>query len=262
MLTLTEKLCAKFLANRIKKPTSKVKDAQQTGFLEGRNILDNLLTYRLAQEWVAKTKLEAIMLKANFMKASNRIEHLFIWETMKRLGYNSHLIRLAKGLVENAESKVHVNGWFTKSIKLDMGVRQGCPLSSLLFTISTKPVMTMLKHKVSTRELEGIPMRNGEQLTHQLFTDDTSIFMTAKEENFKCIRDVIGVYERISGACLNLSKSMVIPLYLNGPLPPWLENSGCKVVKHREVITYLGCPVGYGITTSMEAEFLIGKVHK
>lgn len=230
--------------------------------MEGRNILDNLLTYRLAQEMVAKAKLEDIMLKSDFMKAYDRIEHLFIWETMKKLEYNPHLIKLARGLVENVESKVHVNGRFTDSIKLDRGVRQGCPLSSLLFIISTKPLMTLLKNKVSIDELEGIPMGNDEQLTHQLFADDTSVFMTTNEENFRCVREVIRTYERISRACLNLSKSILIPLYMDGPIPQWLIGVGCKIAMHREVITYLDCPIGYGITASMEAKFLIGKVRK
>lgn len=82
MLTLAEKLCAIFLANRIKKPTNKVIDKQQTGFLEGRNIMDNFLMYRLAKEMVTKTRVDAILLKAGFMKAYDRIEHLFVWETM------------------------------------------------------------------------------------------------------------------------------------------------------------------------------------
>lgn len=47
MLTLTEKLCVKLVANRIKGPTGKIIDEQQTGFLEGRNITDNLLTIGL-----------------------------------------------------------------------------------------------------------------------------------------------------------------------------------------------------------------------
>lgn len=50
--------------------------------LEALNIMDNLLTYRLAKELVTKTRVEAILLKVDFMKAYDRIEHLFIWDTM------------------------------------------------------------------------------------------------------------------------------------------------------------------------------------
>lgn len=176
LLTLTKKLCAKLVANKIKGPTGKIIDDKQTGFLEGRNITDNLLTYRLAQEFMTRTKQEVICMKADFVKDYDRVEHIFIWDTMTVLGYHPHMIKLAKGLVEKAESKVHVNGLFTEPIKLDRGVRQGCPLSSLLFVISTQPLMALINEPVDWGALEGIDIGGGKQLTHQLFADDTGFF--------------------------------------------------------------------------------------
>lgn len=70
--------------------------------MEGRNITDNLLTYKLVKEWVTKTKQEALLLKADFMKAYDRMEHSFIWVVMMAMGFCKHLIKLARGLVENA----------------------------------------------------------------------------------------------------------------------------------------------------------------
>lgn len=48
MLTLTKKICAKLVANHIKGLTNNIIDRQQTGFLQGRSIMDNLLTYKMA----------------------------------------------------------------------------------------------------------------------------------------------------------------------------------------------------------------------
>lgn len=77
MLSLIEKICAKLLANHIKGPTSLTIDPQQIGFLEGRNIMDNLLTFKLAQEYTTKTKQEATLLKIDFMKAYDQVQHVF-----------------------------------------------------------------------------------------------------------------------------------------------------------------------------------------
>lgn len=164
--------------------------------------------------------------------------------------------------MEKVESKVHINGRFTTSIKLERGVRQGCPLLALLFTISSQPLMLMIKAKVQSGKLEGITQDNGDQLTHQLFVDDTSLFFTTKEGNFACITEIIKRYERISSAALNLSKLMVVPLYLKGPIPNWLLIAGRKVVERREVISYLNYPIGHEITPTMEVDFLLGKVRK
>lgn len=112
------------------------------------------------------------------MKAYDWVEHSFIWAIMQAMGYHPHLIKLAKGLVENAESKVHVNGYFTNSISLERGVLQGYPMSSLLFTISTQPFMRMLQEQDDLGELEGIRLSNEEQLTYQLFINDTGRYFS------------------------------------------------------------------------------------
>lgn len=83
-----------------------------------------------------------------------------------------------------------------------------------------------------------------------------------KENNFQCATEIIRSYKRISGASLNLNKSIVIPLYLSDPIPRWLVEASCKVAEIQEVITYLGCPIEHDITPSMEAAFLPGKVRK
>lgn len=122
--------------------------------------------------------------------------------------------------------------------------------------------MELIKEKVRIGELTRIPVGEGHQLTHQLFADDTRLFFLATQENFKCVKEIIVKYEVISGASLNLSKSMLVPLFLNGPIPKWMRNAGCKVVAKKEVINYLGCPIAYGVTPVQEAEFLLGKVRK
>lgn len=122
--------------------------------------------------------------------------------------------------------------------------------------------MAMLQEKAASGELKGIKIEEDHQLTHQLFIDDTGIFFKATDNNFQYVREVIMRYEFVLGAHLNLNKSMLIPMYLSGPIPPWMVNSDCKVAAHREVITYLGCPIGFGVTSAMEAEFLLGKVRK
>lgn len=116
--------------------------------------------------------------------------------------------------------------------------------------------------KADTSELEGIPIENGKMLTHQLFTDDIGLFLMASEQNFKCAREVIAKYEKISGASLNVSKSIVVPIFLNGPILEWLQNTRCKITTKKEVVTYLCCPIGYVLTSMQETNFLLGKVRK
>lgn len=121
-------------------------------------------------------------------------------------------------------------------------------------------MLMLLKEQVDLGNIEGVQLGNGEQLTHQFFADDTRILLHTTKENYRNVKEVIATYEAISSACLNCN-SIVILLYLNGPIPDWMLNVGCKIAKRREVIKYLCCPIGY-ITPLLENQFLVCKIRK
>jgi hypothetical protein len=56
---------------------------------------------------------------------------------MAALGHKGKFLRLVQGLILGATAKIHINGPFSAPIRLLRGVRQGDPLSPLLFAIST-----------------------------------------------------------------------------------------------------------------------------
>lgn len=56
-------------------------------------------------------------------------------------------LTLVKGLVLGGLVKIHVNGLFLEEIELQRGVRQGCPLTPLLFALSTQPLLAFLQEE-------------------------------------------------------------------------------------------------------------------
>lgn len=78
MLTLTEKILAKLMANRVKLVAGRLVDPQQTGFLKGRDIMDNILTFKLVEEVANSRRRQLIFLNLDFMKDYDRISHDFI----------------------------------------------------------------------------------------------------------------------------------------------------------------------------------------
>jgi hypothetical protein len=104
---------------------------QQTGFIKGRNIQDNILTLKLLQEKAIREKTPIAMLQIDFKKAYDRVEHQYIWAVMRKFGFAETYIQLVQGLVEGGTAKVHFNGLFTNRIPLARGVRQGWPPCSI-----------------------------------------------------------------------------------------------------------------------------------
>lgn len=73
-----------------------------------------------------------------------------------KTGLGGIFLKLVEGLLKEASSKVHVNIRFTEEIPLTRGVRQGCPLSPLLFTLTMQPLMDYCQQKLDSRELQGV----------------------------------------------------------------------------------------------------------
>ncbi|KAL3684326.1 hypothetical protein R1sor_002348 [Riccia sorocarpa] len=214
-------------------------DSQQTGFIAGREITENVLSLRLAQEWVQVTRQDAIFVKLDFQKAYDRVSHSFLWDTLAALGMERDNIDLVKGLVEGGVSQVHLNVGFTEAIHVMRGFRQGCPLATLLFTMTTQPLMRLLRREESHGRLKGVNIGGERDLLHQIYADDTGINVTLSEEFFNNLHQIIKVFEQVSGARLNMSKSLVMPLTPR-ILPTWVHQTGCEIATPGVSFKYLG----------------------
>ncbi|KAL3696147.1 hypothetical protein R1sor_010223 [Riccia sorocarpa] len=261
LMGITYKLLGKLLANRLKTIVGDLTSPQQTGFIKGRSIFDNLLGSRFGAEWVQESQQEALFLKLDFSKAYDRVRHDFMWETFEAMNIHSNFIRLLKGLVQDGSSKAHVNGWFTEGIPLERGVRQGCPVAPYLFVLSTQPLMLLFEKAQREKRLEGIHLPGGRQLLHQLFADDTGVHLQVRERDFQVTKSIVDTFEKISGAQLNISKSMIIPLGNRDP-PAWVLQTGCQVAEVGELVVYLGGPIGRNLSDSQIVDFLAAKLQK
>lgn len=156
MLTIIYKIISKIIANRLKLLIPQLVDDQQTGFVHGNSITDNLLAYHLAEEFARLSKQRIAFLKVDFVKAFDRVDHTFIWDTMGAMGFNARFLHLIRGLVEGGNSKVHINGFFTDDIQLQRGVRQGCSITAFLFSLTTQPLMSLLARVAQLGELHRL----------------------------------------------------------------------------------------------------------
>lgn len=112
-----------------------------------------------------------------------------------------------------------------------------------MYAISTQPLMTLFEVFEKEGRLKGIDTGQGLKLIHQLFADDTSIYLNKTKEDFVVATEVIQVFERIFGAQLNMEKSVLIPLDSNSNID-WLARAYCKATQSGEIFTYLDSPIG------------------
>ena len=100
--------------------------------------------------------------------------------------------------------RVIVNEWLTEPIPLSRGVRQGDSLSPMLYILCVETLACQIR---LCSQIEGflIPGANGSQYKVGIYADDTTSLVKSVYSLAALFR-VINVYERGSGAKLNVSK--------------------------------------------------------
>ncbi|KAL3694948.1 hypothetical protein R1sor_008599 [Riccia sorocarpa] len=252
LMGLTYKILAKILANRIKPLMPKLVDKLQTGFIKGRNIASNLISLRLGQDWASISDQESMFVQLDFVKAYDRLEHGFLWQTLTGMGFSAATIKLIKGHAQGGLAKVHLNEDFTETLPIQRGVRQGCPLAPYLFTLTTQILMDTIQAGIDEGSIRGLQIDNNHQLVHRLFADDTGLFLEMNEDVFRAAREKITLFEEASGTLLNVQKSVIIPLgMLDARLPPpWLNETGCTIAAPGDRFKCLGLLSGSDVTNT------------
>ncbi|KAL3701794.1 hypothetical protein R1sor_019816 [Riccia sorocarpa] len=234
-------------------------DIQQMGFIAGRSIVENVLSLRLAQDWVQCTGQEIVFVKLDFQKAYDMVSHSYLWATLAALGVCQENVQRIQCLVTGGSSEVQVNGVLTEGFSVTRGVRQGCPMAPPLFAMVTQPFMRMLREEEKEGRLQGVTYGGQQTLLHQIYADDTCIHITMKEEQFNRLTEVIHSYELISGAKLNLSKSLIMPLG-PGRNPAWLHETGCEIAGEGKNFIYLGVSTSNPINEKEITKSIVKKI--
>ncbi|KAL3695212.1 hypothetical protein R1sor_009288 [Riccia sorocarpa] len=106
--------------------------------------------------------------------------------------------------------------------------------------------MDMLNTARNDGRIHGLHINGGEDLLHQLFADDTDIFLQMDKDVFQHTMDTLAEFEKASGARLNLQKTTVIPLF-DGPVPDWLSQTDCQIATTEDRFRYLGILTGVDV---------------
>ena len=195
------KILTKILANRLKDVMPSLIHHTQT-CVKGRKIDTTIHTVRDLIQLAEEKNLDAAFIFLDQEKAFDRVNHTFMYKVMRAFNIGEGFIHWVKMLYKNAKSKILINGHLTKSVDLSRGVRQGDPLSGLLYVLVIEILAIQLRENSN---IIGFIVKK-EKLVSFHYADDTTIAITQN----RCWKEVIKeleIYEKASGSKINPKKS-------------------------------------------------------
>lgn len=167
------KIIAFIFARRLQKLIDKLISRNQSGYIKGRYIGNNARLILDIFDYCENTNTEGILLFADFQKAFDSVEWNFLIKSLEKFNFGNNFIKWINILYTNPNFCIKNNGWISKKCKMYRGIRQGCPVSAILFLF----VMEILNEKInSSNSIRGFRIENMEKEIKCIQHADDSTF--------------------------------------------------------------------------------------
>lgn len=174
------------------------------GGVRNRYIGENVALLRDVAHFVNQENLSAAILSLDQEKAFDRVDWSVLRSTLRHMGFSPSFVSWVDLLYSQIRSSVLVNGYVPTPFQPTRGVRQGCPLSPLLYVISIEVLATNLRAHPDIVGL-SLPRSSDPLPAVSLYADDTSVIVSS-DAAIQAVFSTYAIFKRGTGSKLNLSK--------------------------------------------------------
>jgi len=231
----------------LKSILEKVISKSQSAFIKGRQILDPILIANECIDSRLRSGEPGVICKMNLEKAYDRVNWNFLLYMLRKCGFGGKWCSWIAHCISLVQFSVLVNGSPNGFFNSFRGLRQGDPLSPLLFVFVTEALSRMISVVVNGGLLESFTVGNA-SFSHLLFADDTLIFCSAQSSQLRYLRSIFLLFEAASGLKVNLAKSNLIPVRNVDQMGRMAGILGYRIASLP--VKYLGLPLGASYKSS------------
>ena len=202
------KCISKIIAGSIKQCIPEIISPSQPAFVQGRSIVNNvLITQDLMINYHRDNGPPRCALKIDINKAYDTIGWSCIIDILSSMGTPAYLLRCIKACITTSSFYVSINGELAGFFASKRGLRQGDPLSPLLFIIAMEAFSRSLSVAAHRQGFQFHPKCEEVNLTHLCFADDIFLFSGGTSSSVQVIMDELNRFENFSGLQVNKQKS-------------------------------------------------------
>ncbi|PKU86147.1 putative mitochondrial protein [Dendrobium catenatum] len=263
LCTFLNKVNSKIIAKRLINILPNIISLNQTGYVKGRSIFDNvLLAQEITHDINVKVKGGNVIFKLDVSKAYDNINWNFLYKILSLFGFNNLFISLIKNSIENCYFSVIINGKHNGFFKSSKGLRQGDTMSPALFIIAMEYLsrglndLFLRNQRLNFRTIRGFP------ISHLSFADYFILFTNGSINNITLLLNFLVSFYNQSGLSINKEKSsFIVGKSINHNRTNAIQRI-CDF-QHKDLpITYLGTPIYKGKKRNFLFDNIFSKIDK
>ncbi|KAJ0479496.1 putative RNA-directed DNA polymerase [Helianthus annuus] len=257
------KCISKILTDRIKGSLGVLVDINQSAFVPGRKISNNiLLTQELMHNYHLRIGPARCAFKIDIQKAYDTVSWSFLESILRAFGFHQKMVNWIMACVTTVSYSLSINGNLYGYFRGKRGLRQGDPISPYLFTLVMEVLSFLLKDAARNSTAFRYHLHCKKQkIINVPFADDLFIFVNGDVASVKVVRDTLQQFSNLSGLVPSIPKCTVF----FGNVPQSVKQEILHVLPFREgslPVRYLGVPLISSKLSYKDCKILVERMDK
>ena len=224
--------------------------------MEGAQTSDHIfLLQTIVEKVVKKNRKGLFCVFVDFKKAYDTVDRKTLLRKLQNMGINGILYKNIAAMYTDTEYSIKLKHGFLDPIKSNLGLRQGCPLSPILFNIYIDDIKNIFDESCDPIEVQG------KHINHFLYADDLVLLSSSKEGLQNCL-DRLKDFTKANSLTINIDKTKSMIFNHMGRLIKHNFFVGNKKLEQVQTFCYLGFDVKASGAVSSAINTLYDKANK